>query len=293
MNAVPASDVPALWDAYVERHPRGWFWHTAGWREYQREYFRGEAEDLSFVVLDVDGRVVAAVPLFFLRGEFAWGRALPEPLYSSAAVRSWVEDHVASLARARGARRWFYERQAAPGQESAFRRRVVDLDDLSWSSVRSSYRSLIHRAEREYEIRNASGEDEDAVTLFAAYQALHRRMNPAQRSDATYGLQGRWFREGKGAVVVARQGGITWGASYWFAYKDEAYYGSAAYAVRDVSHATTWRMLLALRAAGVKRACLGYLGEAATDKERSIEFYKTGFSGRDEPFLRVSEEYES
>ena len=281
------------WDEYVLRHPAGWFWHTTGWLAYQRAY--APCRSLSFAIVDDAHRIVAIAPLLLpdrTPGECSYaGGPLPVPLAGDQEAADLIEAEVerqAAAAGARGARMAghpFGRPLVSPYWGEIFRpsgvaHRVVDLCDLKWSEVRSSYRSLIHRADREYNISFHSGTGSGAEAAFARYQEIHRRLYGG-RPDETYRLQRDWLEAELAAVALAETGDVTWGGAYWFVYKGGAYYGSGAYAARDVSHAVVWRSLLALGARGVRAASLGWRGTAETDKERAIEFFKAGFGGRD------------
>lgn len=305
MRIVPAASVsPAAWDAYVERHASGWLWHTRGWLGYQAAYYRARGEDLSFAVLDDDGRIAGVAPMFLSGDSFVYGvRPVPAALVRDGLAVGVVVEHVSKVGTEQRATRMLVEYRGDGFQAgrmpraldwpNAVRRdvrlRVVDLEKQEapeWSGVRSSYRSLIHVAERVYRITSYSGESEDVDMAFSRYQALHRQEYSSPRPDETYCLQGQWLRQGHAAVTLAENALGTWGAAYWYIWKGEAYYGSGVYRARNVSHAVIWRSLLALKARGVKRAALGYMGEATTDKERQIEFLKAGFGGADEPVER-------
>lgn len=292
MRAVPARDVGDAWDVFVMRRG-GWFWHTSGWAEYQRAYYGERGDDLSFAVLDDDDAIAGVVPLYAPRdgsGFSYCGRPLPAPIFRDQRSAKFG---CAAVAQLRRDAPWFCEGAASPTawsrlwSASRSKMRRVDLTGggPDWSAVRSSYRSLIHRAERDYEIESVHGEA--AEDAFAAYQVLHQRCYDSPRPAATYRLQAKWAREGRALVTSARLRGTgaPVGAAYWFVQGDRAYYGSGVYAVRDVSHAVVWRSLLKLRD-DFAAADLGYVGEATDDKGRAIEFFKRGFGGSDVDVLR-------
>ena len=313
MRIVPREHISAsVWDNFVERHENGWFWHTTDWLQYQCAHYPKGREE-SFAVLDFDGRVAAVVPLFrspldvSAASAFCYGirGLLPAGLVRDAIASSRAVAHVVSEAQrapivTRALLEYRGTHQVGVLRGSvAFPRavacdvsaRAVDLASVSWSGVRESYRSLIHRAEREYVIDSVSGDVDSTSTLFSAYQKLHRDLYGDPRPEETYRLQGKWLLEGRALVTVASDAIGTWVAAYWFIYKGEAYYGSGAYAVRNVSHAVVWRSLLVLRDLGATRAVLGYVGDVYTEKERAVEFFKRGFGGADEPVKRVSVEF--
>lgn len=184
--------------------------------------------------------------------------------------------------------------------------RIVDLalDEAEvWSGVRKSYRSLIHAAERALTVEALAALG--AGGLIRTCQRVHRFACGGRqtRPDATWDLMGDWAGDGRGLIAMAfdyqnRPPEMTDDASgfdgvgLWppvvdFAYfvvnGSWAYYASAASLRPGVHHAVVWRALLALKARGVRWAELGWQGEARDAKGRSVEWFKTGFGGRDEP----------
>lgn len=284
--------LPDRWDAFVDRHPAGWFWHRRAWVDYQLAY-RASAQEASFAVVDDDGRVLAVVPLVVSRPagaspELSYaGDPLPEPLLASCkrALGDLVAATVWDVALRVGVscRRSAPSPFGPPGDWAVWResQRVVDLDAMSWSDLRKSYRSVVNGADKEYGLKFAT---EVGTGAFALYQRLHAQLSRHPRADATYRMQAEWLDEGRAAVVTAERGDVCWGAAYWVVYKGCAYYASGAYAARDVGPAVVWASLNRLRTfMGVQRASLGWQGRAATEKERGIEFFKRGFGGADVP----------
>lgn len=288
---VPAIDIlPEVWDAFVLHHPSGWFWHTRGWLAYQLAYVPGSVDE-SFAVLDDDAKLIAVAPLLATPASggasFTFGsRPTPTPIGDVAGVTAaWEEINARAL---RAVPSGVFE---GLGEPCGVVRRIVDIRcGPRWSDVRKSYRSLIHGAERAYSILSytAASVNADSLTrAFAQYQHLHREVYHDPRPAETYRLQAEWLRAGQAMVTLVEDIRTVWGAAYWFCWKGEAYYGSGVYVAHDIAHAVMWHSLRALSSlVGVHRAVLGYLGEAVTEKERSIEFFKTGFGGTDEPVLR-------
>ena len=287
----------AAWDEFVSRHSGGWMWHLTGWIEYQRAYARGAGEDHSFAVLDESHRIVAVAPMFVFRPpgktpELSYaGDPLPLPLLRDAGAARIVEEEIGRIAREAGA--CLYRAAGHPFRSAssasadlflplrstgAAAQRVVE--SASWKDIRDSYRSLIHGGERQYVISSHRGLGASAA--FSAYERLHRRLHGG-RLDATYRLQREWLLDGRALVMLAEASSAAWGAAYWFVYKRRAYYGSGAYLARNISHAVVWHALQALQAFGVEQASLGWQGVARTEKERGIEWFKTGFGGHDVP----------
>jgi lipid II:glycine glycyltransferase (peptidoglycan interpeptide bridge formation enzyme) len=73
------------------------------------------------------------------------------------------------------------------------------------------------------------------------------------------------------------------GFAYVVRHGDWAYYFNAASVEPNAQHAIQWAMMLWLKAHGVRWYELGWQGAAGNDKERSIEFFRRGFGGKDFP----------
>ncbi len=182
-------------------------------------------------------------------------------------------------------------------REAEWQTRVVDLsqsEDMLWRGLRRSYHSLINRlTERDptFSISVHGSESSDAT---ARAHALHlREAGRETRPQASWDVQDRWVREGRAVVAIAsRAEAVASGErcdirdvafAYAVRHGDWAYYFNAASSERDAQHAVQWKLMMALKAAGVRWYELGWQGEAHTDKERSIEFHKRGFGGTDYP----------
>ena len=77
---------------------------------------------------------------------------------------------------------------------------------VRWSAIRSSYRSLIKQAARDYDI--GYGFD----NLWAHYESCHRQSATRPRSGDTYLHQFRWLRNNQALMLVALPKGGTAGA---------------------------------------------------------------------------------
>ena len=167
--------------------------------------------------------------------------------------------------------------------EATWRTRIMSLDPSEaelWSSVRKSYRSLIHAGEHRYEIRLGAG-----LSLLYAQRLHFEAAGCATRSQATWGRMREWIHEDHGVLMMAtdRGSGEARSYAYFIVNGSWSYYASGASLEDDVQHAVIWRALLALKARGVCVVELGWQGQAPDAKGRGVEFFKTGFGGRDVP----------
>ena len=186
--------------------------------------------------------------------------------------------------------------------------RVIDLSlskaDL-WRGVRKSYRSLIHKAERELTVeaipqRGAGG-------LIRTCQRVHRFDAGRQtRPDATWDLMGDWADDGSGLIAMAfdytnrpvemleRNGEpgndpFQWlwlpcvDYAYFVVRGAWAYYASAASLRAGAHHAVIWHALLELKVRGVRWVEMGWQRQAVDEKGNGVEMFRRGFGGQDEP----------
>ena len=281
------------WDVFATRHPYGWFWHLRSWVDYQVAYRPG-SRDESVVALGDDDELLGIAPI--VRGPTGipsyGGGPHPFPLATRVGVFQALVDVVAARGHTVFADNAF---AAAPGSPVVLARhtavtqgttahRVIDLTRLDWSTVRKSYHSLVNGAMKRYRVSFYVGDSPQTQDAFARYQALHRAVFSSPRPDFTYQAQAKWLEQDLAAVCLAEDDAGTWAGAYWFIYKGCAYYGSGPSQVRDgAQHAVIWHSLQSLAADGVKRVDMGAQGSGTTDKERAIEFFKTGFGGEDIP----------
>ena len=184
-------------------------------------------------------------------------------------------------------------------RESPWQTRVVDLslskDDL-WRGVRRSYHSLINRLidhDSTFSVSLHGGNSGDLSGATSRAHTLHlREAGRETRPQASWDVQDKWVREGRAFVAFAQRLMICEDGpldvfdvafTYVVRHGDWAYYFNAANCERNTQHAAQWRMMLHLKEVGVRWYELGWQGEAHTDEERSIEFFKRGFGGTDYP----------
>lgn len=154
-----------------------------------------------------------------------------------------------------------------------------------WRRLRRSYRSLVHQAEKRYEIAVYSHcEAVRGAPLILRAQMLHRIVAGRQtRCDATWGYQTDWLNAGHGVLVLAIDQVMAEdvGFAYGVRYKDWAYWCSGATTRPNVQHALQWHLMRALRCDG--RTRYYEFGWDVTDKDdekgRNIAFFKSGFGG--------------
>ena len=168
----------ARWNAFVDAHPGGWWFHRWEWLAYQ--VARKQSEELSFGIMEQES-LVAICPLFLeerdgVRSFTMEGHPGPWPLQNGGNI-AWTAsaalDIVMRLARkyqvGRAALRLHaFQPMQIIGErecysmcdqelwpESSWHTQVLDLTQSEaelYSGLRHSYRSLINKASRESEI---------------------------------------------------------------------------------------------------------------------------------------------
>lgn len=313
-----------LWSRVWEESSDAWFWHRRDWADYQWSYGHSRRlEDLSFVVLN-RGRAAAICPVFLEQmlapheghAELAFaGSAIPAPAASDwltkrqrRDVLSAAYEHLAELAHRRCAERVTVAHppcltgdrvadQMAGLQEHgyldiSFLTQVLDLSrgrDPLWSDVRSSYRPLINRGQRELKL-SVYCREHPAGTAFDEYQKLHAAAaGRVTRPQRTFDLMHDWVGRGSALLVEAVQGTRPVGYALLLCAKQGAYYGSGCCApdvdLPYLMHSLQWTSVSALLERGIRWYELGHqhfrptLAHPADPKARAISFFKRGLGG--------------
>jgi hypothetical protein len=311
--AIPRASLPAgAWDAFVGAHPRGRFWQTSHWVEYCLRYTPGST-DHSVALADNHDQdpitlpLVGVVPLVREGQAFSMGGlGCPVPLLSPEVHPTQAARLVRGMATAQDVAVWSlrgYDDDAAVAAVSGDHASThhlmrwpsyfVDVAadaGVMWSRLRRSYHSLIHKAERTYDLLV----DAHPAAVQVAHRVHAASAGRETRPQATWDLMEEWGARGLALVALAvPPGGViadARGMALAIQYKDWAYYASGATLDDNVSHALIWQLMLALHCRGVATFEVGW-GEREGDspKERSIAFFKSGFGGTAAPVFRVEE----
>jgi len=207
-----------------------------------------------------------------------------------------------------GSEEWFeYER--ATGQEPGTRKRllstapwktrVVDLQrplEVLHAEVRSSYRHLVNKWTKtpSQQVHLFTGGDVASTGHWMSPTERCHRLHVfaagrETRPQASWDVQDAWERCGIGVVALGvrlgpQDGGFQdLGFAYAVRTNSWAYYFSAASIEKNVNHALQWHLMMRLRDLGVRWYELGWQGQAETEKEKSIEFFRSGWGGVDIP----------
>lgn len=282
------------WDAAVDLHPDGWFWHTSRWLDYCLAYCPG-ATDHSFVVIE-DGDPVALVPLVKEGEAFTMGGhpgACPLVFRDSAwpIVERLVSMTGTLLKVGRWAVRWQPRPIPPPTPPGSQWRNiswpsfVVDLrqdEDALRAGLRKGNRQQV----RQLEGSHLLCERADAEAVMVAHRLHRESAGRETRPQRTWDLMAEWAMDGYLLTALGCQRHVEadgpWrGMAMVVRYKQEAYYASGATLDRGLSVGLIWRLMLALKAGGTEAFEVGWGPRPGdTDKERAISVFKAGFGGR-------------
>jgi|TARA_R110002020_G_scaffold166144_9_gene354002 hypothetical protein len=332
MYAITRKLVRDEWNEFVDKHPAGWWWHRNEWLDYSLAYGDCITNDRSWALYD-NNEVHAIFPCIEeKKSRDAVGRAamggtpcagplLGEHFTDNADEALMLLSVESKMLSRPLAWRWSYNndhveelvdaliRRISSNGFNAFRTgwwtSVVDVDRPEkerWKNIRKSYKSVINKANKTYDIEWSDD--------FNSYQKLHRdATNNCRGNFLTYIHQKRWMDAGFGKIVTAKERGVgnagesvtpaplqrvTAGASpasstiasaYVIQYKDRAYYASGPSIRENVQAACLWEAMQVVR---VPQFEVGWMAEP--DGSANVEFFKKGFGGRMEPVLVVQTE---
>lgn len=303
IEIVRRADLPkGDWDSFVEDHRRGWWWHTERWLDYS-VVKEPEAVDLSFAVID-HGDILAVVPLLARdRQGLTDGNPGAAPLTSGRsvatlrAVHEAVQAEIDRLAHLCPLDRVAFRsgrptaspsKPGGPWSDISWDTHVLPLkgrkESALYADLRKSYRHLIGRAGRRYQLTVLGAADPwatfDARTVHIA--AAGRETRPGQ----TWTQMAAWQKQGHVLVALASRLGDEEhkdprGFALVIRWKGHAYFASGATLDPDLAHALQWEVIKALLADGTETYELGWAERPGDDaKANGIAFFKAGFGGQ-------------
>jgi hypothetical protein len=280
--------VPAdQWDAFVERHEDGWFFHSSRWIDYSLAYTPG-AQDLSYALVDDRDHVLLALVPAVLGPDAMpvyGGQPLAAPIFEAdlSGCHTHVEKPCTVIARP--GREVETVADSTDVQAVQWDTHVVDLSRSEaelWSDLRRSYHSLINKARRTYKLCTFGGGVE-AMWPIERARAIHvTKAGRETRPSSTWSMMGRWMRDGHGVLAMAQDDAGASGYAYAIRYKDWSYYASGASYAPNLQHALVWELIRTLRNDGRTRYFEVGWGprEGDTEKDLGIATFKAGFGGR-------------
>ncbi|MEZ5790303.1 MAG: hypothetical protein R3D34_05805 [Nitratireductor sp.] len=266
--------------------------------------------DKSLVVRSRDGFAIAVLPMIEQGGVFSYFGQPAEALFNcncdavqvDVAARA-LREHLLELAEQTGAIiKWFdaapasgsqwlpnwQEKLLSAGARTAFvYRGAVDLGLREAGlkrSLRKSFKSLVNWGRREMEIAFHSGTSAD-FGVFEEFRLFHARIagrvtRPRQSWDEMYKLA----VENRGFLCTGLLDGEMVAATYVFHDTSSALYGTGVYErdlfEKPISHWPIYASIVKCMEMGLEHFDLGevFLPADASEKEKSIGFFKKGFS---------------
>ena len=285
IDVVPRKYLPkGEWNAFVERHEHGWWFHTEWWIDYALAYSSGSV-DKSMAYLDM-GRVVGVAPRVTRSDlDVYGGQHLVAPLLDPSVIGVVPVSVVPAVTRPGHIYGCHYMDTS-----------VVDLrgkeDADLWRGLRRSYHALIHQTERKVDVALCGGGDQSRTdVLIRKAQGIHvEASGRVTRSGETWRRQSDWLADGNAVLALAYRGDQPLAFAYTIRWKNWAYYASSASLEPSISHLLIWNTMQVLRADG--RTEYFELGHLAHDDEgekaKGIAFFKKGFGGSSWPIYRVT-----
>lgn len=282
LSLVQRSLLPAgQWDTFVENHPSGWWFHREAWIDYSLAYAPGSVDTSNAIVLNGDVEPTVLGVVAGVTGQTFGGQALPAPLFSDALDFQATGPYMPLTWRPGEC-----PKGGVPDGHRIVERGtyVVDLrkdESILWRNMRKSYKSLIRKAERTYDLDVFSGSHGAGWRMQRA-KSLHILAAQRQtRSDETWALQADWLRSGNGVLVLAHKDNDPRGFAYAIRWKHWSYYASGATLDENLSHALIWHLMRTMRSDGQTQWFeVGHEAELGeTKKAHDIAFFKSGFGG--------------
>jgi hypothetical protein len=282
-------------------------------RRYYPEVFGGELVDTSFAVLAASGSgvVVECDILHGVIGRFGNPlRMLPfgEPNRAKDKAVSRALAHLKVVAESGGADRALVADPdsgatlsdvgvACAAADAVPRPRfvaVVDLsppEDVLRADVRRRYRSMINRGQRELSMEYCNAEHPDH-DVFSSYQEFHKHVaGRVTRPPSSWDVMFSALSQGAGELSVARLDGKVVAGTMVIDGHVTCSYASGAYEResfdRPLAHWPMMNAILRARARSLRYFDVGevLLPPDRSEKERSIAFFKRGFTSRIESRL--------
>jgi hypothetical protein len=321
------------WQKFCTTAEDAWFWHRTDWLTYQ-EHRLESPRSLSFLVT-VGGEPLAICPLLLVKSdgvrEFSFGGAYgTAPAFADdlrgvnqKTIRRHVFDEIDERAQEHDVQRvrLYYPPLTGVPHEEGLRvnpllkygyvdetipTRLIDVNRPA-DELKNEFRdTYVHEIENAPESVEVTIYDEQNITesVFTRYKELHHKAaGEVTRPPVTFEMMYEWITDGDGFLAGARLDGEFVGFSYFFTFKDNVYYGSAAndpdVSGHSLGHLTQWRAIEWMHEHGYECYNIGRqryeptLSEPASKKEVNISFFKRGFGGYDVPHFRGTKYYDA
>lgn len=323
------------WDNFCLESDDAWFWHTSKWLEHVLNFrFDSNSESRSFFVKK-DNKIAAICPLI-LEGkdgfkEFSYNLDYgPVPAFvndltkkEQEKIMKLVFNHMNYLAKENEVKRVrmrfavlnssFIETRKQRYNylmkfdylDNSLNTQVVDLrysmEELR-KEIRHGHDADIDRASKilTVEIFDHSNITKEA---FDWYLLLHHGdEGRLKRKEIAFDMMYNWIKEGNAFLIGAKKENKFVGFSYFFVFKNNAYYGSACndpgFHDIPIAHFLQWKAIEWMKKKEYKFYEIGWqhyddtLQNFPTEKDKSISKFKRGFGGFTAPLFRAEKYYD-
>lgn len=257
------TDEAAAWDAWVNAHPAGTFFHLAGWRTVLE---RATPHRPHYLLAESGGRITGVLPLAHVNS-WLFGSAListPFCVYGGAlaeddATRHALED--AAQARARELRVGYVElRNCTPSREDwprkslyvTFRREISANDEENMQAIPRKQRAVVRKG---IQLGLRSVADADPNRLYAVYSESVRNLGTPVFSRRYLDVLLDVFRERIEILTVEHEGTAVASVLSFF-FRDEVlpYYGGSIAQARQLyaNDFMYWEVMRKAAARGIR-----------------------------------------
>jgi FemAB family protein len=309
------------WNTILKSTPNALVSHLKHAADYSVAYFEGD--NLSFV-LSENNKVVCIFPLFVYQNNNEWiisgsAEGLTQPLFirdiakkTKKRLESQIVTIIYAISKKLGIKKvnifehnavlssWYMLWVGRACKHFLTYRLAIDLTltiDEIRLGFRKSYKPLISKAKREWDIEVHEGNVED---VFEEFRLLHEEVSGrVTRSMKSWNVQKKQIECHEAFLITARDGGVLIGAGLFNYTKDIGNYSVGAYKrelfEKPIGHGVQMKAIEVLIDKGCKMYDIGQkmtlLDEnTPTDKELSISYFKEGFAGYvyARPYLEVN-----
>lgn len=319
------------WDEFISNNNHVSVFYSLRWMKYQQLYSEDRfVKDLSFILLSPTSLPIAICPLylesyhginrFSYRGEFL--ESLRTPLIANSvrefhgkAIEKEAFDLIAQLAKEYQVKKinFLIDPLCAIYQDENFNyltrngyldvsisTQIIDLRknrDLLWMELRKSYKALINKGERTYEVVIMDANNPD-FNLHELYRNLHfKAAGRVTRPLATFNQQFEMLQNDEAMLLGIKYQGQFVSFSYFMHLNKTAYYSSEA----DDPEVTVpltygplsqWKAMEYYKSRGWDYIELDnqqfgpQFFDSPSEKDLSISMFKRGFGGKTYPLFR-------
>mgnify|MGYP000347780151 CR=1 FL=1 len=308
------------WDSVLTTSSDVLVFHQKSLIDYYAAYFKGE--NLSIVLYD-HKKAVGVLPLFIYKSHGNWiisgnYEGLTKPLFVNGVARKAkkrIENKIVSIVYSISNKleikkltifdsnmalsSWYLLWLDRANNIFITHHMAIDLQlsiDIIKLGFRKSYKPLVNKAMREWDIVVCEGNIDD---VFEEFRLLHLEVAGVEtRCKESWDIQKEQIKNKEAFLVTVRDGALLIGAGLFNYTKDMGVYSSGAYKRelfhKPIGHGVQMKAIEALKDKGCK---IYYIGQkmipidetTPSEKELSISHFKEGFAGYvfTQPHLKV------